>query len=113
MNKNLKISYDWSVMLVILYLLTTALAFLNAFLFLLYSMIRVKVKNRIVLNIVSWPMACYVCSVFWQPMCIRKYLGENCDYNDFIGFLIYVIVFAVVFYLKRIDKEISKWNNLI
>ena len=61
-------------MLVTLYLLTAFGAFFNAFLFLLYSMIRVKVKNRIVLNIVSWPMACYVCSVFWQPMCIRNFV---------------------------------------
>ena len=41
-------------MVITLYLLTTFLAFFNAFLFLLYSMIRVKVKNRIVLNFVNF-----------------------------------------------------------
>ena len=99
-------------MLLISYLLTIFIAFFNAFLFQIYSWIRVKVKNKIVLNLVSWPMGCYCCMVFWQPLCIKKYIGESCDYNDFIGFIIYIAIFVTFFYLKKINKEIRKWNDL-
>lgn len=102
-------------MLIILYLLTTVLAFLNWFIFLFYSKFRVRYKNKLLLTTVSWIYASYIVTIFWQPLFIENRLVNNIsNYDGWIGFFIYVLVFVLSFYLnrKKLRNEFKQWNEL-
>ena len=102
-------------MFLILYLLTIALAFFNWFIFLFYSKFRTRYKNKLLLTIVSWIYAGYMVTIFWQPLFIEKRLAGNIsDYDGWIGFFIYVLVFVLSFCLnrKKLRNEFKQWNEL-
>ena len=101
-------------MLIILYLITIAVAFFNWFLFLLFSRFRAKCKSKFLTTIVSWLAAFYILTIGWTPLFIaRKLGGERAGYNDFLGFFIFVFIFFIFFYInrKRLIREIKEWNE--
>ena len=71
---------------------------------------------RLLLTIVPWIYAGYMVTIFWQPLFIEKRLADNtCNYDGWIGFFIYVLVFVLSFYLnrKKLRNEFKQWNRLV